>query len=99
MNDSILTFLINYVNIVPGVSVVQVFHDTRNYCNMRSKARNQKLHSGKKETSKKTNTGMLRGIGKQSGESVESVLKPVLIPTNETFRKSHLLIHYTTSKN
>jgi len=38
-------------------------------------ARNQKLKKWKTEKNRKVKTDMLRSIGKQSGESVESVLK------------------------
>ena len=60
---------------------VTIRYDTRNYFNVRSKAdmsqlnrpRGTKLKSGKGEKIKKTD--MLRSIGKQPGESVESVRK------------------------
>jgi len=42
---------------------------------VKTTARNQQLKSGKTEKLKSKQTDMLRSIGKQSGESVHSVLK------------------------
>ena len=63
--------------------IISIRYDTRSYFNVHSKADRSRLnlpHGTKlkmrdKEKLKSKKTDMLRSIGKQSGESAESVLK------------------------